>query len=51
MKCKHVDEETGDIYTYDIGNDEEVILCPDCNANLAGEITKQQALETFIKKQ
>jgi len=48
MECKHNKKEN-EGYHYDIGNDEEVWLCNNCNMNLAGEILKQLAIEGFLK--
>ena len=54
ISCKHanINEEATDesVYIYDIGSDQELYLCPSCNMNLAGEIAKQQAVETFLPK-
>ncbi len=54
INCKHANIKKiatkESIYTYKISSEEEISLCPDCNMNLAGEIAKQQAIETFINE-
>jgi hypothetical protein len=50
---KECQKENG-VYIYTICEDKNKIydlcLCDCCNMNLAGEIAKQQALETFMPK-
>ena len=36
------------LYIYEIGDKQKVVLCPDCNMNLAGEINRQMAIEVFL---
>jgi len=44
LKCKHY---KGEGYRYELSDKEAINLCDCCNMNLAGEIMKQLALETF----
>ena len=48
IKCKHIKKTNKEIYIYQINKEEEIYLCPACNINLAGEIVKQWAIETFL---
>jgi len=49
IECKHhKNEEEG--YHYKLDDKVTLWLCVDCNMNLAGEIAKQQAIETFLQK-
>ena len=47
IECKHTEKEGR--YHYDIGDNQELWLCKDCNMNLASEIMKQLAIEVFVK--
>ena len=49
IECKHIKKGDECIYIYNIGSDQELVLCPACNMNLAGEICKQLAIEVFVK--
>ena len=54
MQCKHINMKKykdRSIYIYKISSEQDVILCPDCNMNLAGEINKQMAIEVFLDNQ
>lgn len=44
MKCKHY---KGGGYRYEISEEEELLLCSQCNLNLAGELSKQMAIGVF----
>jgi len=46
IKCKHY---KGEGYRYEISDDEELLLCEQCNLNLGGEVFKQVALEVFAE--
>ena len=37
-----------DKYIYDISDELNVVLCPVCNCQLAGEMFKQLAIEHFL---
>jgi len=43
--CGH---ESVDKYIYDISDELNVVLCPVCNCQLAGEMFKQLAIEHFL---
>ena len=43
---KYKDES---VYIYEFGYDQDIMLCPDCNMNLAGEIFRQAGIEIFLK--
>jgi len=47
LECPHA-HESPDGYLYDITDEVSLDLCPNCNMNLAGEIMKQLAIESFI---
>lgn len=51
IKCKHVDmkkyKDSG-LYIYHINSNQDVVLCEECNMELAGEIARQQAIEVFV---
>lgn len=44
MKCKHY---KGEGYEYNVNEEEDLLLCDQCNLNLVGEVAKQQAIEVF----
>lgn len=44
IRCMHY---IGEGYRYDLSDNEELLLCDQCNLNLVGEVAKQQAIETF----
>jgi hypothetical protein len=46
MKCKHY---KGEGYRYEISDEEELLLCSQCNLNLGGELLKQLAIEVFAE--
>lgn len=48
IKCKHIDGKEDSTYIYEINSEQDLMLCKQCNLNLAGEIAKQQAIETFV---
>ena len=50
IECKHIKKGKESIYIYHLGSQQDLILCPSCNMNLAGEIFKQLAIEVFLKK-
>ena len=45
VSCPH---HKGDGYNYEMSEGVVLWLCPSCNLNLAGEVAKQQAIETFL---
>lgn len=47
IKCSHLDRAKT-VYVYKMGEETELHVCEKCNMNLAGEIMKQLATETFI---
>ena len=53
IACEHSNIEAKDtgegIYIYELNDKMDLILCPQCNLNLAGAIAKQQAVEVFAK--
>ena len=52
ISCEHANVKKKDngesIYIYNLNKEQDICLCPQCNLNLAGEIAKQQAIETFV---
>jgi len=46
IKCKHY---KGEGYSYGLSDDELLLLCRQCNLNLAGEVSKQMAIEVFAE--
>ena len=46
MKCKHYKKEG---YGYHLNNEEDLLLCDQCNLNLAGELMHQLATEVFTE--
>jgi len=51
IMCKHVEmkkyEDRG-LYIYHINSKQSIMLCEDCNMDLAGEMARQQAMEVFM---
>jgi len=48
LECPHI-SKAKTVYIYDINSDVTIHLCEICNMNLAGEISKQIAIDTFFK--
>jgi hypothetical protein len=46
IECPHM-HKLKTLYVYEIGDNIELHLCECCNMNLAGEIMKQLAIQTF----
>lgn len=46
IKCSHY---KGEGYHYNISDKETLLLCDQCNLNLAGEVMKQMATEVFAR--
>jgi hypothetical protein len=46
IKCKHYN---GEGYSYEVNEEEILLLCRQCNLNLAGEVSKQMAIEVFAE--
>lgn len=44
MQCKHY---KGEGYNYDIGDEEDLYLCDQCNLNLAEKIMGQLVIQVF----
>ena len=50
IKCPHIDNSNKKVYVYEIAENTEIHLCSICNMNLAGEMMKQLAKETYISE-